>query len=292
MPHPAQESALPLSQFVRLLKTAAVVFAAGAASSPAFADQLDDIRKKQEIVIGTEAQFPPFEYLEDGKIVGYASDLLQLVAADLPGVRLNQLDVPWPAILPGLSAGKFDFVVTSVTVTRERAEQYAFTVPIAEATVALVKRKGDTSITKPEDIAGKAVGSQTASAQLKALQAFDEKLRGAGAGVDGITEYVSFDEAYADLAAGRIDAVSQALSNLAPLVKARGDMFEIVGPTIGPKTYYAWAGRKDPASASLVKLFSDGIAKANASGKMAELQMKWFGFTMEVPADAVPEPTM
>ena len=34
-------------------------------------------------------------------------------------------------------------------------------------------------------------------------------------------------------------------------------------------------------------LLRDGIAKANASGKMAELQMKWFGFTMDVPADAV-----
>jgi len=277
------------SKLARLFTAAVVVVAA---ASAARADQLADVLKKKEIVIGTEAQFPPFEYLEDGQIVGYASDLLKLVAADLPGVALKQLDVPWPAILPGLSAGKFDFVVTSVTVTRERAQQYAFTVPIAEATVALVKRKGDTSISKPEDIAGKVVGSQTASAQLKAVQAFDQSLRAAGKGVSEIKEYVSFDEAYADLAAGRIDAVSQALSNLAPLVKARGDMFEIVGTTIGPKTYYAWCGRKGEDSAALVKLFSDGIAKANRSGKLAELQKTWFGFTMDVPADAVPEPTM
>ncbi|MGQ9371286.1 transporter substrate-binding domain-containing protein [Azospirillum sp. ST 5-10] len=281
------------SPIVRLTRAAAVVLTGVAAfASQAVADQLADIKAKKEIVIGTEAQFPPFEYLEDGKIVGYASDLLKLVAADLPGVTLKQLDVPWPAILPGLSAGKFDFIVTSVTITKERTEKYAFTVPIAEATVALVKRKGDTSITKPEDIAGKVVGSQTASAQLKALQAFDEKLRGSGGGVAEIKEYVSFDEAYADLAAGRVAAVSQALSNLAPLVKARGDLFEIVGPTIGPKTYYAWCGRKDPESASLVKVFSDGIAKANRSGQLAELQKKWFGFTMELSADAVPEPTM
>ncbi|MUI52344.1 ABC transporter substrate-binding protein, partial [Pseudomonas aeruginosa] len=44
--------------------------------------------------------------------------------------------------------------------------------------------------------------------------------------------------------------------------------------------------------ASLVKLFSDGIARANRDGTMKALQEKWFGFTMDVPADAMPEPSI
>ncbi|XAH24970.1 transporter substrate-binding domain-containing protein [Xylophilus sp. GW821-FHT01B05] len=276
--------------FARL--TLALAGSLGLAAA-AHADLLADIRAKQEIAVATEAQFAPFEFVQDGKIVGYGSDLLALVLADLPGVKLKQLDLPFQGILPGLAAKRFDFVVTSVTMTKERADKFAFTLPIAEATVALVKRKADSAFTKPEDMGGKVVGSQTGSAQLKALQAYDAQLKAAGKpGVKAIREYVSFDEAYADLAAGRLDAVAQSLSNLATLAKTRGDIYAILPQPIGPKTYFGWAGRKDADSASLVQFFSDGIAKAAKSGKLKELQLKWFGFTMDTPTDAVPVPQM
>jgi polar amino acid transport system substrate-binding protein len=276
--------------FARL--TLALAGSLGMAAA-AHADLLADIKTKQEIAVATEAQFAPFEFVQDGKIVGYGSDLLALVLADLPGVKLKQLDLPFQGILPGLAAKRFDFVVTSVTMTKERADKFAFTLPIAEATVALVKRKADSAFTKPEDISGKVVGSQTGSAQLKALQTYDAQLKAAGKpGVKAIREYVSFDEAYADLAAGRLDAVAQSLSNLATLAKTRGDIYAILPQPIGPKTYFGWTGRKDADSASLVSFFSDGIAKAAKSGKLKELQLKWFGFTMDTPTDAVPVPQM
>ncbi|KRB70678.1 transporter substrate-binding domain-containing protein [Noviherbaspirillum sp. Root189] len=257
------------------------------------ADLLTTVKQKKEMSIGTEAQFTPFEFIKDGKIVGYSTDLLELIMVDLPGVRANRQDVPFQAILPGLAAKKFDFVVTSVTVTKERDAKFAFTLPIAEATVALLRRAQDGSFTSPEQLSGKVVGSQAGSAQLKVAREYDAKLRAAGKpGLKEIREYVAFDEAYADLAAGRLDAVAQSLSNLGPLVKGRPDTFAVVQPSIGPKTYYAWVGRKDKDSAPLVKFFSDGIARANTSGKMAELQQKWFGFTTPLPVDRLPAPEM
>jgi len=271
---------------------AAAAVLACLAAAPARADQLAEIRKKQEIVIGTEAQFAPFEFIQDGKIVGYGPDLMNLILADLPGVKLKQLDLPFQGILPGLAARRFDFVITSVTITKERAAKFAFTVPIADATTALVKRKGDESIKASADIAGKTVGSQAGSAQLKALQEYSARLKADGKAPATIREYVSFDEAYADLAAGRLDAVAQSLANLATLAKTRGDVYEVLNAPIGPKTYFGWVGRQGEDSAALVKFFSDGIAKAAASGKLAELQQKWFGFTMDVPTDHVPEPAI
>lgn len=257
------------------------------------ADLLTTVKQKKEIVIGTEAQFAPFEFVKDGKIVGYSADLLDLVMTDLPGVAAKRQDVPFQAILPGLAAKKFDFIVTSVTVTKERDAKFAFTLPIAEATVALLRRTADGALASPAQLSGKVAGSQAGSAQLKVLREYDKKLKDEGKpGLKEIREYVSFDEAYADLAAGRLDAVAQSMSNLGPLVKSRPDTFAVVQPAIGPKTYYSWVGRKDGDSAALVKLFSDGIAKANTSGKMAELQQKWFGFTMTVPADRLPAPEM
>ncbi|TWD90876.1 amino acid ABC transporter substrate-binding protein (PAAT family) [Variovorax beijingensis] len=265
------------------------LFLIGAAHS---ADMLETVKSKKEIVIGTEAQFAPFEYLQDGKIVGYGPDLMRLILADLPDVKVKQFDVPFQGILPGLATKRFDFVVTSVTLTKERADKFAFTVPIADATTALVKRKDDAALTDPAGIAGKTVGSQAGSAQLRALQEYAKKLQAEGKPAVTIREYVSFDEAYADLAAGRLAAVAQSLSNLATLVKTRGDVYAVIPAPIGPKTYFGWVGRKDADSAPLVKFFSDGIARAQKSGQLKALQMKWFGFTMDVPTDAVPVPQM
>ncbi|TBU75025.1 ABC transporter substrate-binding protein [Pseudomonas daroniae] len=278
----------------RAVKNLSLALATVLASSLVQAgDLLQRITQEKQITIATEARFAPFESVENGKIVGYGVDLMNYVLADLPGVKVKQLDLPFQGILPGLDTGKFDFVVTSVTVNKARFEQFAFTVPIAESTVALLKRGNDDSISSLSDLNGKVVGSQSGSGQLQVLQAYDEKLKADGQpGLKAIRQYVSFDEAYADLALGRLDGVAQSLSNLGPLIKSRPGVFTTLGDMLGPQTYYGWVGRKDDDSASLVKLFSDGIARANRDGTMKALQEKWFGFTMDVPADAMPEPSI
>lgn len=278
----------------RAVKNLSLALATVLASSLVQAgDLLQRITQEKQITIATEARFAPFESVENGKIVGYGVDLMSYVLADLPGVKVKQLDLPFQGILPGLDTGKFDFVVTSVTVNKARFEQFAFTVPIAESTVALLKRGNDDSISSLSDLNGKVVGSQSGSGQLQVLQAYDEKLKADGQpGLKAIRQYVSFDEAYADLALGRLDGVAQSLSNLGPLIKSRPGVFTTLGDMLGPQTYYGWVGRKDDDSASLVKLFSDGIARANRDGTMKALQEKWFGFTMDVPADAMPEPSI
>ena len=253
------------------------------------ADLLAEIKERGEFIVGTEARFPPFEFVEDGEIVGYSTDIMEHVMQAMPGVKLTRLDLPWQGILPGLAAAKFDYVVTSVTVTRERHEKYALSLPIADATMALVKRKGDDSIMAPEDIAGHAVGSQAGSAQLQALEAFAGGLSDAG-GVKDIKTYVDFNEAFADLAAGRISAVCNSLPNLLELVRTRPDTFELVLPTFGPKKYFSWAGRKDAESASLVAFMDEQLAALNRSGVLSELQQKWFGGPMDLPADMLPVP--
>ncbi|SDI65143.1 polar amino acid transport system substrate-binding protein [Pseudomonas flavescens] len=278
----------------RAVKNLSLALATLLVSSLAQADDLlQRIQQEKQITIATEARFAPFESVENGKIVGYGVDLMNYVLADLPGVKVKQLDLPFQGILPGLDTGKFDFVVTSVTVNKARFEQFAFTVPIAESTVALLKRGNDDSIGSLSDLNGKVVGSQSGSGQLQILQAYDQKLKSAGQpGLKAIRQYVSFDEAYADLALGRLDGVAQSLSNLGPLIKSRPGVFTTLGDMLGPQTYYGWVGRKDADSASLVKLFSDGIARANRDGTMKTLQEKWFGFSMDVPADAMPEPSI
>jgi len=253
-------------------------------------DLLTQIKERKEIVIATEAAYKPYEYIENGKIVGYDKDLLDFVMEGLPGVKVTQVDVPWASVLPGLAVKKFDFVVTVVGITRERYDNFALTYPIGDGTVALLKRASDDKLSTPEDISGRIVGAQVGSSQLRALQKYNTKLISDGKpGVEEIKEYAAFDEAYADLAAGRTAAVAQSISSLAGVVKERPDIFAIMTPTIGPKAYFSWVGRKDADSKPLVDFFNERIALANSSGKMKALQMKWFGFEMPVPT-SVPEP--
>jgi len=250
------------------------------------ADLLADIKAKGEIVIGTEARFTPFEFMENGKIVGYSSDMLALIMKDMPGVKVKRVDIPFQGILPGLSSKKFDYIVTSVTATKERNQHYALSVPIADATVAMLVR-ADSPYAKPEDMKGKTVGCQTGSAQIKAIDRLAEKL--GGKDTIKVKEYVAFDEAYADLAAGRLDGVAQSYPNLADVLKRRPGIFKVLTPPFGPKVYFTWVGRNDADSASLVAFFNDELRKLIANGKMKELQQKWFGFTMETPT-TLPEP--
>ncbi|HEN3653711.1 TPA: transporter substrate-binding domain-containing protein [Yersinia enterocolitica] len=258
------------------------------------ADLLDKIKADKTITIATEARYAPFESVENGKIVGYDVDLMNhILQKNLPDVDVKQLDLPFQGILPGLDAKKFDFVVTAVTVNKQRMDHFAFTVPIAESTVALLKRDNDSSINSLDDLSGKVVGSQAGSGQLQVLQEFDKKLKASGKpGIKEIKQYVSFDEAYADLANQRLDGVAQSLANLGPLIKTRPGVFTTLKPMLGPTTYFGWVGRKGDDSAALVKLFSDGISEANRDGTMKALQQKWFGFVMDVPADQMPAPSL
>ncbi|MGO7367341.1 transporter substrate-binding domain-containing protein [Rhizobium ruizarguesonis] len=258
----------------------AIALAAPVASA---AELLEKIKTDNVFTVATEARFAPFEFVEDSKIVGYSADIMAEIMKALPGVELKRLDLPWQGILPGLAASRFDYVVTSVTVTPERMKAYHLSAPIADATMAVLKRKGDTDIAKPEDIAGKPVGSQAGSAQLAALEKFAGELKAGGKGDATISTYTDFSEAYADLGTGRIKAVINSLPNLLEAARQRPDVFEVVLPTFGAKTYFSWAGRNDAQSASLNALMDAELVKLNKSGKLGELQKKWFGATMELP---------
>ena len=106
----------------------------------AFADTLADIRKRGELVVATEMQFPPFDISDNGVYKGVDRDLIDAVAKEL-GVKVSYLDLPWTSVLPGLEAKKFDLVIAPVTITKERLKHYAFSVPIADATAALMNER-------------------------------------------------------------------------------------------------------------------------------------------------------
>jgi polar amino acid transport system substrate-binding protein len=259
---------------------ASFLVAAGARAE----DMLAKVKKAGELVVGTELQFAPFDFLDNGQQKGVNSEIFQEIGKDL-GVKVRFIDLPWESVLPGLEAQKFDIVAGPATITKQRMERYRFTLPIADATVALLKRASDKTINKPEDIAGKTVGGGKASAQLEQLKQFVEKLPGKAT----VREYVDNNQAYADLAAGRIVAVGNSLPNIAYVARQRPETFAVVMPPFGDKVYFAYLGRKDDDSKPLMDAIDGVIAKMHKDGRLAEIQKKWFGVAMDVP-DTFPTP--
>ena len=151
----------------------------------------------------------------------------------------------------------------------------------------MLKRPNEADIAKPEDIAGKTVGAGKASSQLAQLQDFVKSL---GKPVT-IREYVGNGDAYADLAAGRIAAVANSLTNIAYVAKQRPDTFAVVEPPFGPKSYFGYIMPKTPDAASLADALSAEILRMKADGRLAALQKKWFGAAFDTP-DAVPAPAL
>jgi polar amino acid transport system substrate-binding protein len=255
------------------------------ATRPAFADDtLAEIKKRGVLSTATEMQFPPFDISDNGTYKGLNRDLIDAVGKQM-GLKVSYLDLPWTSILPGLEAKKFDLCIAPVTITKERMKHYAFTVPIADATAALMKRADDKSLTKPEDIAGRTVGGQKGTSQLAQLKAFAAKLPKP---VE-VKEYVDNNQSYADLAAGRIDASVNSLPNLAYVVQQRADTFAMVAPPFGQPTYFSWVGRLDDTT--LIDALNAAILAVEADGTMAKIQKTWFGQMMDLPK-TVPEPSI
>jgi len=266
---------------IALLAGAAVV---GLLAPDSRAGLLDDIKKRKEIVIATEAGYAPFEYVEGGKIVGYHADILALVMKDLTdqGVKINQLDLPFASLLAGLQAKKYDMIATALFGTEERAKRFAFTVPTAFGTTGIVTRADNAAITKPDDLDGKTVGAPQATKYLDQMKALSEEFKKKGGkGIKEIKEYASgFTEIYADIENGRIDAAPNGMPNLAVLMKQQPGKYKLAGQ-VGDPTYFAWATRKEDQD--LLEYLNSQMLKLKKAGTFGELQKKWFGFTMDLP---------
>ncbi|WP_236784140.1 transporter substrate-binding domain-containing protein [Azospirillum humicireducens] len=264
----------------------ATLLVTGAAAGTAMADTLADVKKAGVLTVATEMQFPPFDFLENNEYKGVDRDLIDEVAKEL-GVKAKYIDLPWTSVLPGLEAKKFDLVIAPVTITKERMKRYAFTVPISEATAAIMKRADDKSINKPQDIAGKKVGGGKGTSQLAQVKEFGQTLPTP----PDVREYVDSNQSYADLAAGRIDASVNSLPNLAFAAAQRKETFAVVLPPFGKPSYFSWVGRLGDDDKSLVEAVNAALVKIQKDGRMATIQKKWFGVAQELPT-SVPEPQL
>jgi len=111
--------------FVALLTALTLVFTVAASAGPA----MDKIFKNKELVIGTTGTQPPMSGTsKKGEIIGLDIDIAKAIA-DAMGVKIKIVTLPFNELLPALEEGDVDMVISSMTMTSERNQKFAFAGP-------------------------------------------------------------------------------------------------------------------------------------------------------------------
>ena len=118
-----------------------------------------DVEGKEEIKMGTNAQFPPYEYIEGGKIVGIDAEVAAAIADKL-GKKLVIEDMEFDAIIAAIQSDKVDFGMAGMTVTEDRKEQVNFSTSYATGVQVVIIAEGSELTTVDDLFALKADGSK------------------------------------------------------------------------------------------------------------------------------------
>ena len=227
--------------------------------------------------IGVEGAYPPFSYTTaDGKLEGFDIDIAKALCKAM-GVEIKLVPQDWDGIIPALLAKKYDAIIASMSITEERKKKVAFTNKYYQTPAKFICKKGMVKEFSPEVLKGKTVGVQRATIHDNYIS------DNYGKDVE-IKRYSTQDEAYLDIAAGRVDfllADSVALSD-GFLKKPEGKDFEFVGPDLtDPKWFGQGSGiacRKQDKD--LVEMFNKAIKQIRADGTYKAIQDKYFDFNV------------
>ena len=113
----------------------------------------------KELHMATNAAFEPYEYVEDGQVVGIDAEIAQVICEKL-GYKLVIDDMDFDAIIPAVTSGKSDFGMAGMTVTEERKQSVDFTDPYTSSVQVIIVNEKNSKVASADDLAGKTVGVQ------------------------------------------------------------------------------------------------------------------------------------
>jgi polar amino acid transport system substrate-binding protein len=252
---------------------AAAFCATLALSGAASAASLDEIRERGYITIATEDNYAPFEIMRDGEPTGFTHDIVAEFR-EYADFEVRQEILPWSGLLAAVRAGQYDMAITGSIISTERLRVFDFAVPTASAQHYYIKRADDDRINGIADLDGLTVGVQAGSVLLSRLPELEAMLEEMGGSLGEVVEYTSYPEIYEDLSNGRLDYTVNSIISAKSLIAERGDTFAMGEPVSGPgfHAYPVPKGNED-----LLEYISEFILSLRDSGRLAELQEKWFG---------------
>ncbi|MBR2452778.1 MAG: transporter substrate-binding domain-containing protein [Clostridia bacterium] len=218
------------------------------------------------LTMATNAEFPPFEYLEGEEIVGADVDIANAIAEKL-GKTLEITNIDFDAALTGAATGKYDVAIAGVTATDERRQNMGFTDDYYTASQAIIVT-ADSAIKSAADLTGKTVSCQEGTTGEQYL--LDNGY--------SVQSFKTGAEAISALTAGKVDAV------VIDDAVARALSSKQEGKTVvldEALTEEAYAIVTKLGNDELIAEINGALAELKAEGKLAEIFEKY-----ELPYDA------
>lgn len=216
-----------------------------------------------KFVIATSADNPPYEYINNGKIVGFDIDLAAEIAKEL-NQELVVKNLDFPSLLPALLSYNVDAVIAAVTVTPERLNNVDFSESYTSSEMAIIYKDGS-AISSSEELQKKIIGVQFGTT----WETFaNELIEGSDGGrVKSLSNNISLIQ---ELNNGNLDIVI--------MEKLQADKFISKYPELKylpiPETSSEFAIAL-PKGSELTEKVNNIIGKLKASGFLAQLKSKW-----------------
>ncbi|KQQ49273.1 amino acid ABC transporter [Pseudomonas sp. Leaf127] len=230
----------------------------------------------ETLKFGIEAAYPPFNNKDaSGQVVGFDYEIAMALCARLKA-ECQAVTSDWDGIIPALNAKKFDFLVSSLSITDERKQAVDFTDPYYSNKLQFIapkktELKADTLDELKASIKGKTVGAQRATI---ASTWMEDKLG------DDVTVslYDTQENAYLDLSSGRTDAIlADKYVSYEWLKSDAGKDFEFKGNPVEENDKVGIAVRKgDPLREKLNVALKEIIA----DGTYKKINDKYFPFSI------------
>ncbi|WP_455823844.1 ABC transporter substrate-binding protein [Pseudomonas graminis] len=227
----------------------------------------------ETLKMGIEAAYPPFNNKDaSGNVVGFDKDIGDALCAKMKVEKCEVVTSDWDGIIPALNAKKFDFLVSSLSITDERKQAVDFTDPYYSNKLQFIAPKNVDFKTDKASLKDKVIGAQRATLAGTWLE--DEL------GSDVITKlYDTQENAYLDLDSGRVDAIlADKYVQFDWLKTETGKAYEFKGDPVVESDKIGIAVRKgDPLRERLNK----ALAEIKADGTYKKINDKYFPFSIE-----------
>ena len=269
-------------------RTVAVMMAAMMAMGMMSAVNVQAGIEDKTLVVGFDAEYPPYGYMdENGEYTGFDLELAQAVC-DLEGWELEKKPISWDSKDQELESGSIDCIWNGFTMNG-REDDYTFSVPYVDNSQVIVVAE-DSGIETLEDLAGKSVGVQAASAALELLHTEEEGGQKELADTFGsLNEFADYNTAFTELQAGALDALAIDVGVANYQLKSRGEGFMMLDETLNTEQY-AIGFKK--GNDELCEIVNADLQKLTDDGTVAELAEKYDiadMVTLEASGDAAAE---
>ena len=223
-----------------------------------------------QLLVGSDINFAPFEFIEDGEEKGFDIDLMNEIAERL-GLEVEYVNTGFDNIFTQLAGGEFDAIISAITITDERKQTIAFSEPYFQANQALVTTK-DSGIEGVDDLDGKDLGTQAGTTGLDyARENFTDA---------DIVEFPDAPAGFTAMAAGQVDAMFIDVPVAVEQVEGNDDF--VLVEEVSTNELYGIGVQQD--NEALLDAINEALAEIIADGTYAEIFEEWFPGA-EVPED-------